>query len=163
MKRKTCGELEEADPTTEEVSVRRRILFDSEDSDDKVFFDTQAHKKRKMGKEYEELKLLITSELAAQTKVLMESISANTTRGLKNEAEIANLRGAITRIETAILPGTQAIASTSSYAAAAGTIPKTTDSLILRRQPRTSKERESFDISRRSLRLWPIEGSNAKI
>ena len=52
------------DKPEEEVSVKRRIVFEIEsESDDKVTFNTQAHKKRKMGKEMEELKVWFKAEI----------------------------------------------------------------------------------------------------
>ena len=53
MKRKITDTVDttEGEETTEEVSIRRKIVFDSNDSDDEIIFDKQAHKRRKMSKE----------------------------------------------------------------------------------------------------------------
>ena len=54
MKRKACDVLDK-DTDSREISVRKRIDFDA-DSDDEVIIDNQAHKRRKMGKDIEDLK-----------------------------------------------------------------------------------------------------------
>ena len=75
-----------------EVSIRRKITFDSDsDSDQEVIFNTQAHKRKRMAKDLEELKVWfdnkITEKLVdvaskTQTQQLIDNISKNTERSL---------------------------------------------------------------------------------
>ena len=147
----------------EEVSIRRRINFDA-DSDEEIIFDTQAHKKRKMTKDMEELKVWFDKKMEDQTKQIVDSINVNTERGLRNEKDIVQLKGAISRIEQAIALPTQLGRSTQdnvTYASTAAMVPPASLNLTTA-QSRLPQDRENFLLSRRRLRLWPIEGDSPK-
>ena len=101
MKRKAAEEESNDDTTLREVSVRKRINFDQEsDSEEEVFFDTQAHKRRKMGKDTDELKIWIAQQFKEkmsglathnQTQDLVKSINDTRNRVEKNEDNILSL------------------------------------------------------------------------
>ena len=87
MKRKNRGDVEEdemAGDREEEVQIRRRINFTSgseNNSDDEIFFDTQAHKRRKMSKDIEKLKRWMEGKLQDvatknQTQILIDNVVA---------------------------------------------------------------------------------------
>ena len=92
----------------EEVQVRRKINFETElepgsDSDTEVFFDKQAHKRRRMAKDIEELKVWMEKKFdassaaaAEQNKAITNCIAMNTERSIKNADDIAQIRGTIT-------------------------------------------------------------------
>ena len=159
MKRKAAS-FNSNDTTNKEkeLSVRKRINFDSEDEE--ITFDTQAHKKRKLSKEMEELKLWIGErfdESKAETKKLItESISATAARGKKNEEDMAEIRESISNIERRMGINTPA---RGSYAGATAVDARANSRIGARRIVGTNQaERTAFLKSRRSLRLWPIEG-----
>ena len=160
MKRKNPGDKENDEPEVEETSIRRRINFDK-DSDDEISFNCQAHKRRKLSKEMEELKTWFTKELntrmSDQTKTIMDSLNVTNTRSLKNEEDISQIKGAISRIENSLSQ------NGSSYA---GAVLMSRQALAVPTQPvppaKLPAEMESFRLSRRSLRIWPIEGENEK-
>ena len=103
MKRKLDEGEDNNDINTEEVSVIRRINFDeetSEDSDNEIFFNKQAHKKRKMSQEISDLKIWLDSRLElvatrAQTQSILDNVAANKERGIRNENEIIEIKGCL--------------------------------------------------------------------
>ena len=174
MKRKQRDAEEKESEEAEEVSIRRKIIFDSE-SDDEVSFDIQAHKKRRMGLDMEELKVWFRAELKTkmgeQTEKITETIKENTERGIKNSEDIADLKLAISRIEAnTINPSFQPLGPSYAGAAAArpdssirtSDIPSSSSICIPRAYASSQEERKSFELSRRSLRIWPIDGSTEK-
>ena len=157
--------LDRNDEEDTEISVRKRINFEAESDDNEVVIDTHAHKKRKMSREMEELKLWITDTLSTkeQTQQLIDNINNNTIRGKKNEEDIAEIKQSIHNIERHIGVQASTEPTVGSYAGAAmrprppaPSIPKP----IPPQPTYNADERKSFYLSRRSLRLWPIEGNN---
>ena len=109
MKRKLREEAVTArgeEEVIEEVSVKRKINFDTEagtDTDDEVIFDTQAHKRRKMSQEIVELKVWMEgnfTEASNNSSQIEKIIQTNSHRSIKNEEDIGSLRHAINRIES---------------------------------------------------------------
>ena len=89
-----------------------------------------------------------------QTQLLIDSISKNSERGIKNSEDIAELKNTVQRIENNIS------GRPSGYAAAAAAFPRPPSGNGRNESSGGSKERESFLLSRKSLRVWPIEGNN---
>ena len=75
MKRKASTAGEERGDNLEEVSVRRRINFDDYCSDEEIIFDSQAHKKRKMTKDFEELKVWLDAKLDQKLEDKMANVA----------------------------------------------------------------------------------------
>ena len=180
MKRKFSQDKSEEDPRQQkdrssvEVNVRKRINFD-EDSDEEVIIDTQAHKRRKLAGDMEELKVWMEkqfdtrlSNLATrdQQQQLIDTVNKNAERSKKNELDIG-------QIQTSMMNMEQRLASSATNSGSS------TYSGVLMQQQRTSslknpsnivqdgrgktsnsEERAAFLLSRRSLRFWPIEGEN---
>ena len=102
MKRKNTDTINTGEKALEEVSIRRKITFDSDDSDSEITFDKQAHKRRKMSQEIVDLKIWMetkfkeTNDCAARIEA---TIAANSSRGIKNAEDIVDIRAAISRIE----------------------------------------------------------------
>ena len=165
MKRK----LEQTQDTTEsgkdrdpeEISVRKRINFDDDSDDDEVIITSQAHKKRKLSAEMEELKVWMEEKFDAQkeqTQDLVKSVMANAERGKKNEHEISLIKNSIVNIERR-LDGNPV--PTTSYATAATTNRAATniqETIPIPRAGSNPAERAAFLTSRKSLRIWPING-----
>ena len=154
-----------------EATVRKQIVFTDSDSDSEseVFFNCHAHKRRRtMGDE--EMKVWIERQFSThltklatkeQVEGIRSSVAANADGVKRNKEDIADIKSAINRIEDRIrgpVPtnsrsdpstgqGVQPVAGT--YAAAAG-------------RPKRPNEREenAFDVARRSIRIWPIDGKN---
>ena len=104
MKRKyRCDSVGPANNTETELSIRKRINFDEDDTDEEITFDTQAHKKRKISREMEELKVWMDKKLDENKeetkKMIQESLNVTVARGKKNEADIAEIRDSIANIE----------------------------------------------------------------
>ena len=176
MKRKfegTRGGDKEGDCSeVEEITIRRRIDFETEaesDSDNEVTINRQAHKRRKMGADMEELKVWFDNKMTEkmanlstkeQTQTLVDSINENAARGRKNEDDIRSIRAALTNIEDKLAGGS------NSYAGKAAVLPsrenpdRVQGNFPMVASSRSSTERTAFLRSRRSLRVWPIAGEN---
>ena len=111
-----------------------------------------------MSKEFEELRVWFKKELndkiSCQTKTLMDTMTTNTARSIQNEKDISQLKEAIDRIESNT-SGQRSYASTASTSRA----PLTSMVQVKASQP---DETAAFLLSRRSLRLWPIDGEDEK-
>ena len=115
----------------------------------------------------EELKLWFDNKMSEklqgvatkdQTQQLIDNIAKNSECGIKNSEDIAKLKNTVDRIETK-MNGT---VNYAGVAAAATAAPLVESAPVGRHDsPSTySKEREAFLLSRRSLRVWLIEGSS---
>ena len=118
MKRKANAEVEEQ---LEEVTIRKRLNFEDTDSDtdNEVTFCNQAHKKRKLLKDMEEMKVWMREEIKAGlvglatsdqvTKIADEvkgharQIQENKEESRKNAANIAVIQKSIENIERGIV------------------------------------------------------------
>ena len=101
MKRK-AEQLKEIEQREEEQIIRRRIDFDVDSEDEEITFNNQAHKKRKLSHDMDELKVWIGKkfeESNEQTQLLFDNINENKARGIRNEADIQKIRESVDRIE----------------------------------------------------------------
>ena len=138
----------------------------------------EAHKRRKMTKDLEELKVWMEAKLDQkldekmanvatkdQTQNIMNGIALNSERSKRNEKEIANLHGAIARIEEGQREKFASIQGPStSYASAASSLTNVDFPPARRMMPtvlsKSENDRQAFLSSRKRLRLWPIEGES---
>ena len=151
---------EEVVTIEEELTVRKRIDFE-DSSDDEVVINRQAHKKRKISRDMEELKIWIKGQFEenkAETRKLVDTIDAAVSKGKKNEAEINNIKDSIANIERKM--GIQSNSSSASYANAASSEPRMQRIMTRKIATATGSERVAFNKSRRSLRMWPIQGNS---
>ena len=107
---------QEAETETPRTHIRRRISF-IEDSDTEILIDNQAHKKRRMPKEVEELKLYIVDAIkglstSKQAEGIINSISIHSNQihenrmaWERNSREIGEIRNSISNIESVLLGG----------------------------------------------------------
>ena len=174
----------------QEISARKRLHFNDDDSesDNEVTINTQAHKRRKLSKEMEELRAWMQTEFDKQNdklpkvatgnqldeisrniKTNSEQIKRNQDEGRKNTEDIAALRGSITNIEREIL-GKHVVVSEdgdpiqvmSSYSSRIKSVPSSFGKMKSGgsglRVGQDSRERREFLEARSSLQFWPIAG-----
>ena len=164
-------------------NTRRRIIFgEIDESDEEVTFDSQAHKRRKMSKEVEELKMWITVQIAElstkkQSQDIQNSISNHTSMIAENRAagkanadKIEKMGDSISNIERSLgiarssgLLGTDVDRGQQntnglqqpSFSEVAASSTTSTRPLV-----RPIITDEEYEICRRSVLLWPIAGDS---
>ena len=132
---------------------------DGNDSDTEVIINCQAHKRRKMTKDIEDLKVWMTDNMATkeQTEKIYATVQSNTARAERNEDDIREIRLSLANMEREIPtvrpnPG-------ASYAGVASSRAGPSRNAALPRD-KSGVDRDAFLLSRRRLRVWPIEGNN---
>ena len=187
--------VETTDNEESNASAKKRLEFEVEsDTDDEVFIDTQAHKKRRMSKEVDELKAWIATQVSAlstkkQSEEIKQSINHHAAQIQENKfacernaKDISEMKGTLSNIERELVGGARGgdgrggqigpisiddyelqtpLTSTNSYARAVITTARK-ELTTNQRCSRVVVTDEEYDLSRRSVLLWPIDGEDSR-
>ena len=158
------------------TSIQRRISF-VDDTDEEVLINNQAHKKRKMSQEVQELKVWFGQAIAGlstrdQSDTIIANINAhaaqiaeNKMTGYKNSRDIQEIKNSLSSIDERLskegdaasnqtknnnrLPGLYSTAAAATPHVGAGVSAVATRNL---------PSDEDYEFSRRTILIWPIEG-----